>query len=168
MNNFKKGFTLIELLVVIAIIGILASVVLVSLSSARQKGKDARVISDVQQIRTALESSYNGYAYPDLTNVNTTNATGLSGCTAGYFKNSGPQNSTLKELINDACRQGSNIFIQVNRSAGVNVTNYAIVGYMVSTKKYFCIDSLGRTNQAATAPTTGGITTYPNCATPGL
>ncbi|MBI3305950.1 type II secretion system protein [Candidatus Nomurabacteria bacterium] len=51
----KKGFTLIELLVVVAIIGLLASVVLTSLSSARAKGRDARRLEDINQIRTALE-----------------------------------------------------------------------------------------------------------------
>lgn len=58
ITNYRKeqqGFTLIELLVVIAIIGILSSVVLASLNSARQKSRDARRISDVGQIQLALE-----------------------------------------------------------------------------------------------------------------
>lgn len=61
----RRGFTLIELLVVIAIIGVLSSVVLASLNTARQKGRDARRISDVNQLRLALELYYdaNG-AYP--------------------------------------------------------------------------------------------------------
>ncbi|MCX6731493.1 MAG: prepilin-type N-terminal cleavage/methylation domain-containing protein [Candidatus Parcubacteria bacterium] len=65
-NKIKKsGFTLIELLVVIAIIGILSSVVLASLNSARMKARDARRIADLKQIQLALELFYdsNGY-YP--------------------------------------------------------------------------------------------------------
>jgi prepilin-type N-terminal cleavage/methylation domain-containing protein len=53
-----RGFTLIELLVVIAIIGILASIVLASLSGARSGGKDVRRISDVKQIKYAVELYY--------------------------------------------------------------------------------------------------------------
>ena len=69
MKMFKKnskGFTLIELLVVIAIIGILSSVVLASLNSARKKGRDARRVMDIKQMQTALElyADANSNQYP--------------------------------------------------------------------------------------------------------
>jgi len=66
MVNTKKGFTLIELLVVIAIIGILSSVVLASLNTARKKSRDARRVADVKQIQIALEVYFvdNG-TYPE-------------------------------------------------------------------------------------------------------
>ncbi len=60
----SRGFTLIELLVVIAIIGLLASIILASLNSARAKGRDARRVADLHSIQTALElyySDHNGY-----------------------------------------------------------------------------------------------------------
>ncbi|MEK7541735.1 MAG: prepilin-type N-terminal cleavage/methylation domain-containing protein [Patescibacteria group bacterium] len=61
----RRGFTLIELLVVISIIGLLSSIVLTSVNSARAKARDARRIADLNQIRTALEFYFdaNGY-YP--------------------------------------------------------------------------------------------------------
>lgn len=60
MNNeiLKKGFTLIELLVVVAIIGLLSSVVLASLNSARVKARDARRMSDLRQINLAIQMYY--------------------------------------------------------------------------------------------------------------
>lgn len=66
--NSRRGFTLIELLVVIAIIGILSAVVLASLNSAREKARDARRISDVGQVRLALELYYDSFSqYPTAT-----------------------------------------------------------------------------------------------------
>ena len=57
-SKTKSGFTLIELLVVIAIIGILAGMVLVSMSGARSKARDARRISDMRQLISAQEMYY--------------------------------------------------------------------------------------------------------------
>jgi len=53
MQRPQRGFTLIELLVVIAIIGILSSVILASLNSARLKGRDSRRLSELHQMATA-------------------------------------------------------------------------------------------------------------------
>jgi prepilin-type N-terminal cleavage/methylation domain-containing protein len=61
MKSYRRGFTLIELLVVIAIIGILASIVLASLDSARKKGRDARRVADIKQLQLALELYYDQY-----------------------------------------------------------------------------------------------------------
>ena len=57
----KRGFTLIELLVVIAIIGILSSVVLSSLSTARGRANDAKIRSDLRQLSNALNLYYDRY-----------------------------------------------------------------------------------------------------------
>ncbi|MFA4942247.1 MAG: FISUMP domain-containing protein [Patescibacteria group bacterium] len=55
----KKAFTLIELLVVIAIIGLLATVSVIALNNARSKSRDAKRVSEIKQIQTALELYYN-------------------------------------------------------------------------------------------------------------
>lgn len=92
----KKGFTLIELLVVIAIIGLLSTLAVVALGSAREKARDSKRLSDLKQVQTALELYYTDQgSYPTAvaavtlgsTNFACLNANGFgaSGCTSAYM-----------------------------------------------------------------------------------
>jgi type II secretion system protein G len=74
----QKGFTLVELLVVIAIIGLLSSVVLASLNSARDKGKDSQRISDLRSVQQALEL----YATDHTGNFPSTGGSWYGACSA--------------------------------------------------------------------------------------
>ncbi len=81
-NMNKKGFTLIELLVVIAIIGLLSTLAVVALGNARQKARDARRLSDLKQLQTALE-----LYYTDQTAYPATLSTGILGGAGGVCLN---------------------------------------------------------------------------------
>lgn len=65
-TNTTRGFTLIELLVVIAIISMLASIILASLSTAREKSRDAKRKADIHELQVALELYANDHGgnYP--------------------------------------------------------------------------------------------------------
>jgi prepilin-type N-terminal cleavage/methylation domain-containing protein len=158
IKKYNRGFTLIELLVVIAIIGILASVVLISLQSARKKGNDSRVISDVQQLRTQAEAVYNG------SNYNAALVAGNNGIAAGngIITTAG---SAPKQLSDDAVANGGVLFAKTTSG---NVTAYAIYGSLPSTNNasYFCIGSDGSTKQSTATVISNAnlLTTSPICS----
>ncbi len=151
MKKYNKGFTLIELLVVIAIIGILSSVVLVSLNSARNKGKDARVISSVNQIRTLAEAGYTNGLYLDL---NGDGDAVFAETVAGAVNGTGPNNAAIVQLVTDTTQNGGTMSYMVteNSTSNVGVPAFAVYGGLPSSgaapTRWFCIDSTGKTNQA--------------------
>ncbi len=161
--NLKKGFTLIELLVVVAIIGILASVVLASLTSARSKGKDAAIFAQLSNARAQAELYYatngnygTGYAagtgiaangvdiQPTTCTANSANAAGIFAATAA--------NSGLQGLIFGACSSGAT-GIRASVDAAT-ATKWALWASGVSSATSYCVDSTGASKSYGTAAPT--------------
>ena len=132
----NKGFTLIELLVVVAIIGILASVVLASLNSARSKGADAKIKSQLKNIITATALYYDTNSNYGISPSNS--------CGSGVFW--GDTTSGLSNLTNTD-----------NYPSGTALACYSSsITWAVSAKlssNYWCVDSSGVSRQTSTGAT---------------
>jgi|AP95_1055475.scaffolds.fasta_scaffold00456_1 prepilin-type N-terminal cleavage/methylation domain-containing protein len=106
----QKGFTLIELLVVIAVIGMLASIILVSLGPARARARDARRISDVRQMSLALETEAadNGEAITgcvgDQVDADTCNMVGTAVVFTNFQDPSTPGTPCVAGASTDTCQ----------------------------------------------------------------
>jgi general secretion pathway protein G len=112
----KKGFTLIELLVVIAIIGLLSTLAAISLNSTREQARDARRLSDVKQIRTALELYYaEAGEYPSA--ITAGNAISYNG---EEYMNSIPSNPTPADA--DAAGCGGTSYTYTQTESGDSYT----------------------------------------------
>jgi prepilin-type N-terminal cleavage/methylation domain-containing protein len=130
----SKGFTLIELLVVIAIIGLISSVVLASLNTARGKGSDAAIKSGLNYMRTQAALYYD----TNLNTYNTLATTTGAGCTAAAASVvSDPV--ILRALTAIAAQSGA-----ANIACGAGPTFFAIAAQLKgNSTKGFCISSTG-------------------------
>ncbi|OHA54512.1 MAG: hypothetical protein A2Z62_00525 [Candidatus Terrybacteria bacterium RIFCSPLOWO2_02_42_20] len=139
MPNGRQGFTLIELLVVIAIIGMLSSVVLVSLNSARGKGADVAIKANLSGVRTQAEIVYdNKGCY-----------TNTAACAAAAFAPAACPNSGVASVfgesvialgINNAKNLSANNLAACSSAAGG--TAYAVVVQLKTNPlAAWCVDS---------------------------
>ncbi len=143
-----RGFTLIELLVVIAIIGVLSSVVLAALNTARSKGNDASIKSDLSSIMTQSEIYYDTYNGSYGTQGVTTAASGAS-CGGGSSMFS---DSVIANATKAASSLGSSATLDAASSKRVlcsSTVNSWLVAVPLSTSAstVWCVDSTGRAVQ---------------------
>lgn len=154
-----RGFTLIELLVVVAIIGIIASIVVVSLGAARTRGNDAGIKGNLNSVRTQAEL----YAIENANSYGVFNggtAAALNGAASGCLSQSSGNlfaDSTIKAAMQAAQAAGNTAM-----TCYANNTVWAVVvGLRTTATLGWCVDSSGN---ATTTTLSSAATTLNNNA----
>lgn len=112
-KNNTQGFTLLELLVVIAIIGVLSSLLFVNLTGVRERGRDLRRKSDLDQVKKALRLYYNdNQKYPAQNpSIANAGASAISGYAWGTAFASPPSAPTVTWMGTLPTDPGSNQYL---------------------------------------------------------
>jgi prepilin-type N-terminal cleavage/methylation domain-containing protein len=140
--NKNKGFTLIELLVVIAIIGILSSVVLASLSSARNKGKDAAVKSQLASMRAQAEIFYSAADTYDTICTTASTSNGFGG-TAGLLIATQNSAGLATTIVSDIATIGEWDHITCHATADAWAVDAPMTASTAAVPSMYCVDSTG-------------------------
>ena len=159
MHTHHRGFTLIELLVVIAIIGVLSSVVLASLNTARSKAKDAALKSEVRQLAILMALEYDdSQSYSALA---TDQWFPSSGCSGSFSGNYATQARALCTSITSKAGLafGSNFGLYMGSASGGQ--KFSIMANLPGKGTWFCIGSSGVTSD--TEPASGNGWNTPGC-----
>jgi len=151
----SRGFTLIELLVVVAIIGLLASIVLVSLNSARLKARDTKIMSDANQIRNLMETEYASSG--NYTNVKSGgNWNACNGASGSYFSQTNQLCNDIKSNETDCPIQGASTMCVYYLNTFPDLpSTYTIIVFLpgasasAGANMYYCVGSSGRNSVSA-------------------
>ncbi|MCC7436780.1 type II secretion system protein [Candidatus Nomurabacteria bacterium] len=147
-KNLNRGFTLIELLVVIAIIGILASVVLASLNSARNKGADAAIKASLTNARAQAELFYDtGTTYANVCTTGTNNISAMIDSAAKKLSASNTVGATAQAFSYNAAGGTGSAVCHDSASGWAAIVS---LKSPATASSGWCVDSTGAAKEATT------------------